>query len=384
MHQLLVERRVRPLGVRIAVAVELAVASLGEGHLPEQSVVLAEVEAVVGGEDDRRVVHEAHVLDLAEQVADPVVDHGDLAAVGRVGLLDPGCRHLRVVAPVRVYRLHNFAVVVRHVQLGVVRGSVPRLVRVPGVYVQEELLLVVPLQPVPGADHRLGDVPVRLLAPPRHRVLRLVVADPLDPGGRALLSLDGEEGLEAAIVVEAVAPVEGRIDDGRGVDALIGEKLGQRANAVGEGLPPHERQRPASGEVVGPRRHGRKRRRVVAVESYRAGRQIVERGRVYEIDPVRAQVVPPEGVRNDPDNVHCLVLTYHILVCCATLCRRTEERGFGVTRPNSIPCERGVKREEVLPVSGVLAPSQSPLQGGEAVVPSPRLGSAIHRQNRHN
>ena len=43
--------------------------------------MVAEEEAVIGGEDDRCIVFNAHVLDFAEKATDPCVDHGYLAAV---------------------------------------------------------------------------------------------------------------------------------------------------------------------------------------------------------------------------------------------------------------------------------------------------------------
>ncbi len=175
---------------------------------------------------------------------------------------------------------------------------------VPGVDVEKEVLLVVQLQPLARPHHRPGDVVVRLGPPPRSDVPRLVVTDVVDPGARAFLTLDGEERLEADVVVHAVAPVEGHIADRRRVVAVFGEHMTKRLDVVSERLPTHERHRPAPGAVVGPRRHRGECSDVMAIEPGGTSSQRIEgRGDDAGIS-VRSQVVPSERVRHDPDDVH--------------------------------------------------------------------------------
>jgi hypothetical protein len=48
--------------------------------------MLAEAEAMVGGEDHAGVVHQVHDLEFAKQMAHPPVHHADLTAIGGIGL----------------------------------------------------------------------------------------------------------------------------------------------------------------------------------------------------------------------------------------------------------------------------------------------------------
>ena len=124
-------------------------------------LVLAEVVPMVGGKDDDGVVGDSEHVELVEQHADPAVDHGDLAAVGGVCGLDvlfaePG------ITPFRIGRIQRGAFEIGLVQLDVVIGWVPGLVRVPGVDVKEERPVVMALEPVIGGAHRPGDEAIAL------------------------------------------------------------------------------------------------------------------------------------------------------------------------------------------------------------------------------
>ena len=234
--------------------------------------MLPVVEAVVGREDDGGVVHQSHSLHHSEQVAEPRIHESDLAAVGGVGLPNPALGQAGHVAPVAIGCPHLLTVVIGHVEPSVVGRRVPRLVGVPDVDVEEELLLVVTLQPSHRPDHRLGDIGVRFVAPIGPGVPRLglvlngLVADIALKAG--LLTRVHEKGLESPVVVHAAADIEGGIDRGGGVDPAPGEQLGERFNVVGEGLPSHERHGPAAGREVGAGRHGGEGGRVVPVESH--------------------------------------------------------------------------------------------------------------------
>ena len=247
---------------------------------------------------------EAHVLDHAEQVADPRVDHGDLARIGRARLGDLLLGVAGSFLPEAVGRLHDLSVVVGHVEAGVVRGGVPRLVGVPGVDVEEEVLGVVKLEPLHGPRDGLSDVAVGLEAPCLAGVAGLVVVVRQEAGDRAFLSGVHGEGLEALVVVHAAAEVEGSVDHGGGVVAVGGEDLGERRGVAGQRLPAHEGHRPAAERVVGAGGHGREAGGVVSGEECGLGGEGVERGGQDGLLSVGAEVVLSEGVGNYPDDVH--------------------------------------------------------------------------------
>ena len=126
-------REFRIFGGRRLVVVD----PLGFAEVP----VLPEVEAVVGGEEYYRVVGEVQRVELRQKASHPEVHHRDLAAVGRVGE-----RHVVFGEPgflvLRVCGVELASVVPRPVLLGIVLRRVPGLVRIPGVHVEEERLLV--------------------------------------------------------------------------------------------------------------------------------------------------------------------------------------------------------------------------------------------------
>ena len=85
---------------------------------------------------------------------------------------------------------------------------------------------------------------------------------------------------------------------------VSGQNLGQGGDSFREGFPPHEGHGPAPGLVVGAGGHGREPGGVVIVEPNRAGCQGVQRRSPDVGVAVCAQVVPAEGVGDNPDHVH--------------------------------------------------------------------------------
>ena len=110
-------------------------------------VMLAEVKAVVRGENDGGILEQVEVLDAVKQVAKPCIHHGDFAAVSRVG-------HFNILAGqaivfvIPVGGVHLPPIVTGQVLLDVVSGRVPGFVWVPGVDIKEEMLLGVTFQPI--------------------------------------------------------------------------------------------------------------------------------------------------------------------------------------------------------------------------------------------
>ena len=281
-----------------------SVGALGEGHLAEEAAVLAEVEAVVGGEYDGSILGEAHVLDHAEQVADPRIDHGDLARISGARLGDLLLGIAGGFLPETVGRLYDLAVVVWHVEATVVRGGIPRLMGIPRVDVEEEVLSVVKLEPPHGPRDGLGDVAVGLEAPCLAGVAGLVMVMSKEAGDRAFLSGVHGEGLEALIVVHAAAQVEGSVDHSGGVVAVGGEDLGEGRCVVGQGFPAHEGHGPATEGVVGAGGHGREPGGVVSRKEGGLGCEGVERGGQDGFLAVCAKVVLSKGIGNYPNDVH--------------------------------------------------------------------------------
>jgi hypothetical protein len=179
-------------------------------------------------------------------------------------------------------------------------------VGVPGVYIQEEILFVVALQPVHCPGYRLWCVPVRLKTPPGADVSGLVASLLLVPGRRAFLALDGEEGLKTPVIVHPIPQIERSIHAGGSTESLPGQELGQGLDLARQRLPFHKRDGPAAREQVGSRRHGWESCGVVPVEPDRPGCQEVKRRGVYRLVAVRANVVTPQGISHYPDDVHYL------------------------------------------------------------------------------
>ena len=120
MDDLLKERRITPLRARFVIWLERSVRVLVRAHLAEQAAMLSEVEAVVCGENNNRLVRQSHVFNRLKQKAQPGIHHRDFTAVGGVPL-----SHLRLfvpghVMPIAVEREHQFAVVFRQVEFRVI------------------------------------------------------------------------------------------------------------------------------------------------------------------------------------------------------------------------------------------------------------------------
>ena len=305
MDNLLEERRVAPLRTLFVVRPKRSVQVLVRAHLAEQTSMLPKVEAVVCGENNNRLVGKPHILNGFQQEAHPGVHHRDLAAVGGVPL--PQLRLLVSghVMPVPIEWEHHLAVVVRHVEFRVVGRGIPGFVRVPGVHVQEEVLLVVALQPLHGGHECLRRIPVRLVSPPGPDIQCLmVIAGLRNQRPQGVLSGVHEEGLEAPVVVHSISEVVGGVDGSRSVEAVPSQNLGQSGHTGGKRFPTHEGHRPSSSLMVCPCGHSRESGGVVSVEPDRLRRQRVKRGCANMRIAVSANVVSAEGIRNYPDDVH--------------------------------------------------------------------------------
>jgi hypothetical protein len=185
---------------------------------------------------------------------------------------------------------------------GVVLRRVPWLVRVPGVHVEEELLVVVALQPPLGLSDGAGDHPVLLGTPGRPRVGALV-----RPGVVALAP-DPDEVVESTVIPKPVADEERRVHDTHGVVAGSGESNWQRRQVPRQWLPTHVRVRKRSRQHVGPRRHSGERRDDVPVENHGRSRELVYVRRADVWVPISPKVVPAERVSHDHHHVRTLPL----------------------------------------------------------------------------
>jgi hypothetical protein len=246
---------------------------------------------VVRDEEDHGVVTQPEHVELRQQPAYPEVDHGYLAAVHGVGEIYVVPREPRFL-PLAVAWVELPSLVSRSVHPSVVLGHVPGLVRVPSVHVEEEVLFVVPLQPVLGLGDRARHEPIGL-GPPR----RAVVGTLLWPGVVALTP-NPDEVVEAAVVPVPPADEERRVHDTHRQVAGPGEEPGQGLEVRRQRLPAHRGVGEPPREEVHSRRHGRERGDHIPVEHHRGAREPVEVGRVDGRVPVRPQVVAAEGVRH--------------------------------------------------------------------------------------
>ena len=297
----------RPHRSRLSIGPEGPVRVLVTAHLAEEAAVLPKVEAVVRREDNRSLFSEAHVLDGLQQVTQPRVDHSDLTAVGGVTLTHLVFGVSRHVVPVPVQRQHLFAVVAGPVEIRVVGRRVPGLVGIPGVDVEEEVLLVVLLQPPDGGRKGARRVSVRFVSPCSADVQGFVVIAGLrEYRPQGVLSPVHEEGLEPPVIVHPVPQVVWCVHRRRRVQTALGQHLRQCGHALRQGRPTHEGHCPATRLVVCSGGHGGESAGVVPVEPYRPGRQRIEGWRSNRWVAVCAYVVSTEGVSNYPDDVHPL------------------------------------------------------------------------------
>ena len=127
-------------------------------------VGVAQVVAVVGGDDDDGVVGAAREFELFHEVAEPAVAEGDLAGVVGLDALDFA---LVEHAAVRcIQGLDDVSdVVVRVVETAVAGGRLPGFVRIERVDDQEEAVsVVVVVEPAGGVVEEAGRVEVGFLA----------------------------------------------------------------------------------------------------------------------------------------------------------------------------------------------------------------------------
>ncbi len=161
------------------------------------------------------------------------------------------------------------SLVTRAVQRGVVLGRVPRLVRVPGVDVEEELFLVVSLQPLLGLRDGARHEPVRL-RPPRLSVVGALVRPRV-----VALAPDPDEVVEAAVVPEPAPDEERRVHNAHRQVTGFGEKPRKRGQAMGQRLPAHVGVGEGARQDVRPGRHGGEGGDHVPVEDDRGARELV-------------------------------------------------------------------------------------------------------------
>ena len=278
---------------------------------------------MVGGQHHHGVVPHAVLIQLVEQLAEPVVGHGQRAAVAganvahRLLIVELGVE-AAVQRPGEVVAVP--AVVV---QFAVARRTVERLVRIECLQVQVPVFgVVVAVDEVQGALEALRR---RVVLVAFHRRVGLVApvapaARPLQPArtvrlGRllhqrapsvALLAaqelpgaVDGvvalTAGVEVVVVVGDHVAVHAALLAQHGRQAFV-PRLHRAPRRLQEVDPP--------GEHLAARRHARQGAGEVVVEHRAALRQPVDVGRDGELVAVAAQVVAVQGVHDDEDGSH--------------------------------------------------------------------------------
>ncbi|OPZ09999.1 MAG: hypothetical protein BWZ10_02503 [candidate division BRC1 bacterium ADurb.BinA364] len=122
--------------------------------------MLADQESVVGGEDDARVVHQAHFFDGFQQVAGPAIDERGFGGVERAAVVELRVAIHVAAAVDRVAVFHTL--VFRVVEVLVPKRSVPGLVRIEGVDIEAEFLVlpaqILAFEPLGGFCQRAGAI----------------------------------------------------------------------------------------------------------------------------------------------------------------------------------------------------------------------------------
>ena len=293
-------------------------------HVLGPPVVLAQQEAVVGGDDKRGVVPHrlrVHVVDKAPELViaqghdggvvgadlfalrrplgDPRIGRPveDRAAVaGGIGLAEFGRRMKRLM------RIEGFKM-----QQPVVRGAVALQELEPGIEAAHRRKILV-LADELAIDHVARQLVAALLGE-LVRVVHLAQALPGRLDHRlpwvALLAADEIVGVVAVVISgAAVAPVVKMVRDQVRIDALL---VQQRRERVVEGFqraPAAVQEIQAPGMQVAPRRHARQAAHVVLVEGDALRSQAAEVRCGDRFTAVRRKGAPVERIEQDEDGAH--------------------------------------------------------------------------------
>ncbi len=163
-----------------------------------EAPVVTDLRPVVREHQHDRVVPQAKLIELREDPSNLLVHEGDLALVERLGALDEGLGGLSAL-PCRA-REDRVDLGRRRVLIGVLRGRVPRLMRVEHLHPEHERLAAVRgIEPLAGAggDARAEVVVLALAADHVREVLR---------EGRVLLPLDRLEDALAHLGLDQLGP----------------------------------------------------------------------------------------------------------------------------------------------------------------------------------
>ena len=289
--------------------------------------LLAQVRAVVRGEDDGRVFPQPEIIELLKQASDPAVHKGHFARIEGADprqVLPADVLAANTVAEERTVEGEVVVVLLREAQRGI-----PRLVGIEHLDPEQERLVGgVVLQPRHGPTARLrAEVVVLRLPMARvHKVLArqeviLLTAHvfghvPCGIDGSAgpglppvgFLPADPFPGIERPVEVEVRLEKVRAVHDEPGPDALRVGDLGDRDVAGIERLPPALRQDRVAGEKDAPHRDGGEAVPVALGEGYALGREPVEIGRLDPVVAVTPQVIGTEGVADHHDDIHGPVL----------------------------------------------------------------------------
>ena len=306
--------------------------------------VFPERLAVVCGVDDERVVEVSHPPGLLEEHADPLVHDGHFARV--LGLYVAQFLLRQVALHISGHGINEvFARIIWTIHPIVWLRWIPRLVRVKAVQPQENPIpTALPLQPLDSRLDRLRDEMVLVAPPPvpagdvseilleaglpqRIRLVpaQLVVGVQIHRNGRihderiVLLTPNEPDRIEPAPPVRARLVQMVHVRDQRGREPLIPQELRERALRRLERLPSHKWKRVPSRPERMPSRSRGQPLGIRLFEQRRVSREPIYVRRTDPRIAVTTEMIGPQTVRDDHDNVHRVFRLHLILRCRAAI-----------------------------------------------------------------
>ena len=276
---------------------------------------------MIGGDHDHGVLEHAALGELVDELAEPVVGHGDQSLVAALQVIlrlgvHVGSGDALVLGNLEIVAVEPAGAAVH---LHVLVRDVEGLVRIEGLDHEEEVIGPgVAVDPVAGGLEGLGTRHV-LLARPQLTVLLILLAHaPVEGLGHVVRLVDAADprvALLAAVVVPGVELLQIALTTGTQVVAVVGcdvAEVAVRAQAGGQrhvegldGTPGALKEVIAAGEDVAAGGHARRRADPVVVEHAGLVREGIEVGRLdIGRGVVARQDVAAQGIHEHENSSH--------------------------------------------------------------------------------